>query len=156
MSQIGQRIAGLLEEIKTLKKQAGERRPEKGQTVSADDLLAQASEIGGATVVVQFVGTASPDEMRQLIDVLRRKRETRLAVLLASTTEGKVQLVAGLSNDLIKAGLHSGNWLKEVAPIVGGGGGGRPDLASAGGKLPDQVQAALDQAVQSIRRNLES
>ncbi len=123
--QLAQRVASLLEEIKTLKKQAGERRPEKGQAVTADDLLAQAQEIGGATVVVQAIGSASPDEMRQLIDVLRRKRETRLAVLLASSADGKVQLVAGLSRDLVEAGLHAGNWLKEVAPIVGGGGGGR-------------------------------
>ena len=89
--------------------------------------------------------------MRQLIDVLRRKQETRLAVLLASTADGKVQLVAGLSKDLIDAGLHAGNWLKEVAPVVGGGGGGRPDLAQAGGKSPDQIPAALEKAVETIR-----
>ncbi len=154
--QLAQRVASLLEEMKTLKKQAGERRPEKGQAVSADDLLAQAKEIGGATVVVQALASASPDEMRQMIDVLRRKREKRLAVLLASSVDGKVQLVAGLSRDLVEAGLNAGNWLKEVAPIVGGGGGGRPDLASAGGKSPDQIPAALEKAVQSISARLES
>ena len=55
-------------------------------------------------------------------------------MLLVTAAEGKVQLVAGLSPDLVARGLHAGNWLKEVAPIVGGGGGGRPDLAQAGGK----------------------
>src|SRR5207253_7300501 len=121
-----------------------------------DELLAGAQEIAGATVVVQAVGGATPDEMRQLIDVLRRKREKRLAVLLASTAEGKVQLVAGLSRDLVEAGLHAGNWLKEVAPIVGGGGGGRPDLAQAGGKSPEQIPAAMEKAVQTIRAKLGS
>ncbi len=154
--QVGQRVASLLEEIKTLKKQAGERRPAKGPGVTADDLLAEAREIAGATVVVQSVGTATADEMRQLIDVLRRKRETRLAVLLASTADGKVQLAAGLSKDLVEAGLHAGNWLKEVAPIVGGGGGGRPDLAQAGGKSPDQVPAAIEKAIQTISARLAS
>ena len=90
-----------------------------------------------------------------MIDVLRRKQPDRLAVLLASTADGKVQLVAGLSPDLVDAGLHAGNWLKEVAPIVGGGGGGRPDLAQAGGKVPDQIPAALAKAVEVIRARLE-
>jgi alanyl-tRNA synthetase len=153
--QVGQRVANLLEEIKTLKKQAGERRPEKGQAVSADDLLATAREMAGATVIVQAVGSATPDEMRQLIDVLRRKREKRLAVLLASSADGKVKLVAGLSHDLVEAGLHAGNWLKDVAPIVGGGGGGRPELAQAGGTSPEQIPAAMEKAVQTIRARLE-
>ena len=153
--QVGQRVASLLEEIKALKKQAGERRVDKGQAISADDLIAGAKEIGGATVVVQAVGAASADEMRQLIDVLRRKRETKLAVLLASSADGKVQLVAGLSRDLVEAGLHAGNWLKEVAPIVGGGGGGRPDLAQAGGKSPEQIPAAMEKALQTMGARLE-
>ncbi len=153
--QVGQRVASLLEEIKALKKQAGERRVNKGQAISADDLIAGAKEIGGATVVVQAVGAASADEMRQLIDVLRRKRETKLAVLLASSADGKVQLVAGLSRDLVEAGLHAGNWLKEVAPIVGGGGGGRPDLAQAGGKSPEQIPAAMEKALQTMGARLE-
>ena len=84
----------------------------------------------------------TPDEMRQLVDVLRRKQETGLAVLLITAADGKVQLVAGLSKDLIERGLHAGNWLKEVAPVVGGGGGGRPDLAQAGGKSPEKINAA--------------
>ncbi|MGP0064376.1 MAG: alanine--tRNA ligase [Isosphaeraceae bacterium] len=153
--QVGQRVASLLEEVKTLKKQASERRAEKAPAVTADDLLAEAREIDGATVVVRAVGSTTADEMRQLIDVLRRKRETRLAVLLASAADGKVQLVAGLSKDLIKAGLHAGNWLKEVAPVVGGGGGGRPDLAQAGGKSPEQIPAALAKAIETIRALLE-
>src|SRR5262249_57301782 len=122
----------------------------------ADDLLAAAQDIAGTTVIIQAVGAATPDEMRQWVDVLRHKREKGLAVLLASTAEGKVQLVAGLSRDLVEAGLHAGNWLKEVAPIVGGGGGGRPDLAQAGGKLPDQIPAALEQALEAIGARLKT
>jgi alanyl-tRNA synthetase len=66
-----------------------------------------------------------------------------------------VQLVAGLSKDLIERGLHAGNWLKEVAPIVGGGGGGRPDLAQAGGKSPENIPAALEKAHATIRSKLQ-
>jgi alanyl-tRNA synthetase len=153
--QVGQRVAALLDEIKTLKKQASQRPREAGAGVSADDLLAEAQQIAGAAVVVRAVGGISADELRQLIDVLRRKQPERLAVLLTSTSGEKVQLVAGLSRDLVDAGLHAGNWLKEVAPIVGGGGGGRPDLAQAGGKVPDQVPAALAKALEFIRARLE-
>ena len=107
-------------------------------------------------MVIQALENVSPDEMRQLIDVMRRKRETGLAVLLAAASEGKVQLVAGFSKDLIDRGLHAGNWLKEVAPVVGGGGGGRPDLAQAGGKSPEKIPAALEKAHEAIRSRLES
>jgi alanyl-tRNA synthetase len=153
-AQLEDRVVALLEEIKTLKKQAAQRKPEKGEKVSADDLLAAAQRVGDATVIVQAVEGLTPDEMRVLIDVLRRKVESGLAVLLLAAAEGKVQLVAGLSKDLIDRGLHAGNWLKQVAPIVGGGGGGRPDLAQAGGKSPEKVAEAVEHAVQTIRQAL--
>jgi alanyl-tRNA synthetase len=154
--QVSERVNALLEEVKTLKKQVSQRRPETGARVSADELLAASQTVAGATLVIQAVENVSPDEMRQLIDVLRRKQVTGLAVMLISAIDGKVQLVAGLSKDLIDRGLHAGNWLKQVAPVVGGGGGGKPDMAQAGGKLPDKVNAALEQAVQSIKLGLES
>jgi alanyl-tRNA synthetase len=154
-AQFVERVTGLLDEIKSLKKQAKERRPESGALVSADDLLAAARLVSGAVVVIHAVENATPDQMRQLVDVLRRKQETGLAVLLAAAADGKVQLVAGFSKDLIDRGLHAGNWLKEVAPIVGGGGGGRPDLAQAGGKLPDQIEAALKRALDVVIERLK-
>ncbi len=92
--------------------------------------------------------------MRQLIDVLRRKRPEKLAVLLASTADGKVHLVAGLSTDLIDAGPARRQLAQGSRPVVGGGGGGRPDLAQAGGKVPDQIPAALTKAVEVIRGRL--
>jgi alanyl-tRNA synthetase len=144
-----ERVAALQEEIKALKKQATQRKPEA--KTSADDLLAGAVSVGDLKVIITALEAATPDEMRQLIDVLRRKAGTALAVLLASTAEGKVQLAAGLTADLVTRGLHAGQWLKEVAPIVGGGGGGRPDLAQAGGKDPEKIPAALERAVEAIR-----
>ena len=77
-------------------------------------------------------------------------------MLLATAADGKVHLAAGLTPDLVAAGLHAGHWLKEVAPIVGGGGGGRPDLAQAGGKNPEQIPAALEHALKTIAERLKS
>jgi alanyl-tRNA synthetase len=154
--QVPDRVAALLDEIKTLKKQAAQRKPDVGAKTSADDLLAAARSAGGATVVIAAVENATPDELRVLIDGLRRKREQGLAVLLITAADGKVQLVAGFSRDLVDKGQHAGNWLKKVAPVVGGGGGGRPELAQAGGKNPDQIPAALEHAWIVIQENLGS
>ena len=141
--QAADRVATLLEEVKTLKKQAAQRKAEAVPKVAPDDLLAAATEVGSVRVVAANVGGMTPDELRQLIDVLRRKSPTGLAVLLAATVDGKVNLAAGLTPDLIANGLNAGQWLKEVAPVVGGGGGGRPDLAQAGGKNPVKIPDAL-------------
>jgi alanyl-tRNA synthetase len=153
---LGERVRSLLEENKTLKKQVAQRSPERAPGDSADDLLARAGDAAGNALVVAHVGDRSADEMRQMIDVLRRKRGNGLAVLLASASGEKVQLVAALTPDLVARGLHAGNWLKEVAPIVGGGGGGRPDLAQAGGKAPARLPQALVHAESVIRARLEA
>ncbi len=148
------RVLALIEEVKTLKKQATQRKAEVAPRISPDDLLASATEVGDAKVVAASIGSESPDDLRQLIDVLRRKQPVALAVLLASSLDGKVNLAAGLTPDLIARGLNAGQWLKAVAPIVGGGGGGRPDLAQAGGKQPDQIPAALEKAVAFVQEKL--
>ncbi len=148
------RVAALIEEVKTLKKQISQRKAETAPKTSPDDLLASGVMVGAIKVVAVGVGSESPDDLRQLIDVLRRKQPTGLAVLLASSAEGKVNLAAGLTPDAIALGLNAGQWLKAVAPVVGGGGGGRPDLAQAGGKQPDQIPAALEKALAFVREKL--
>jgi alanyl-tRNA synthetase len=153
--QVSERVSSILDEVKSLKKQASQRRPQEGSRLSADDLLRTARDIAGTTVVVRALDNVSADEMRQLIDALRRKREVGLAVMLAAAIDGKVQLVAGLSSDLIERGLHAGHWLKQVAPLIGGGGGGRPDLAQAGGKSPEQIPAAIEKALETISAGLQ-
>lgn len=154
-NQVGDRVTALLDEIKTLKKLVAQRKADPTTKTSADELLAEAREVGGALVVVAALEKTASDQMRVLIDGLRRKREEGLAALLISSDEGKVQLVAGLSKDLIARGLHAGNWLKKVAPVVGGGGGGRPDFAQAGGKDPSKIADALEAAWTAVREVLE-
>ena len=106
--QVSERVNALLEEIKSLKKQVSQRRPETGARVTADELLAAAQTVAGATVVIQAVENVSPDEMRQLIDVLRKKQATGLAVMLISAVDGKVQLVAGVIKGSDRARLARG------------------------------------------------
>lgn len=153
-AQLVTRVAALVDEVKSLKKQASQRKAESAPAASADDLLASAVEVGPAKVIATSLGDAPPDELRQRIDVLRRKLGTGLAVLLVSAAEGKVNLAAGLTPDLIEKGLHAGQWLKEVAPVVGGGGGGRPDMAQAGGKDPARIPDALEKALAVLKAKL--
>ncbi len=153
-SQAAERIAVLLEENKMLKKQVAQRKAEETPKAAPDDLLAAATMIGSVRVIAATIGSGTSDELRQLIDVLRRKSPTGLAVLLASAVDGKVNLAAGLTPDLIASGFHAGQWLKEVAPVVGGGGGGRTDLAQAGGKNPDKIPDALERGLAFLREKM--
>jgi alanyl-tRNA synthetase len=152
-AQVGGRIAALLEEVKTLKKQAAQRKPESGPKATPDELLAAARAAGEAAVVIAAV-EANLDEMRVLVDGLRRKRPENLAVLLIAAVDGKVSLVSAFSQDLVAKGRHAGQWLKKVAPAVGGGGGGRPDMAQAGGKDPAKIPDALELAWAVVREEL--
>ena len=122
--------------------------------LTADALLDGAHSICGSQVVVAETSGANPNLMRQLIDQLRKKTDSAAIFLVAAQGDAKVVLVAGLSRDLVQRGLSAGNWVKQIAPIVGGGGGGRPDMAQAGGKQPQKVPEALDSALEAARQML--
>ena len=83
--------------------------------------------------------------LRDLGDQLKEKLGSGI-VVLASVKDGKVNLLAMATDDVMKKGAHAGNLIKGIAALVGGGGGGRPNMAQAGGKNPDGVDAALAKA----------
>ncbi|HEY2412905.1 MAG TPA: alanine--tRNA ligase [Pirellulaceae bacterium] len=138
------RIAGLLSEIDDLQKQLATRAA--SGSLSADSLLASAEKINNATVVVSEAQGANSNLMRQLIDQIRKKTSPSAVFLAATEGDNKVVLVAGVSRDLVEKGVSAGNWVRDVAPVVGGGGGGKPDLAQAGGKHPEKLSEALAKA----------
>ncbi|MEI7861667.1 MAG: DHHA1 domain-containing protein, partial [Planctomycetota bacterium] len=146
VAELPARLAAMAKELKELKKAKGAT---PGASVSVDDLLASAIDCGGTRVVVADLRGADAAAMRQCIDHLRRKASP-IAVLLGSCEGEKVTLVAGISRELEERGLSAGNWIREPAGIVGGKGGGRADLAQAGGKLADKLPAALAAAKQEI------
>jgi alanyl-tRNA synthetase len=135
------RVTAMLAEIEDLKRQLASRAAAGG--LSADSLLQSAETIGGATVIVAEAPGANANLLRQLIDQIRKKAASSAIFLATTEGEGKVVLVAGVSRDLVAKGISAGNWVRDVAPLVGGGGGGKPDLAQAGGKQPEQLPAAL-------------
>jgi len=147
------RVESLLAEKDKLQMQL-EQLKEAGD-VSSESLLEKAVEINGTSVVVAEANGANPGLMRQLIDQIRKQVEPSAVLLLASQGDDKVVLVAGVSRELVKKGANAGNWVREVAPVVGGGGGGKPDMAQAGGKDPTRIPAAIEKAIAVISEMLK-
>ncbi len=152
MFDVPVRVAALLAEKKQLEQQIASAKSEP--RIDSDGLLRSAIQFGNSHVVVLEVPGASPDALRQLIDQIRRQ-SNRTAIFLASIAgTDKIHLVAGLSRDLVESGISAGDWVKQVAPVVGGGGGGKPDFAQAGGKHPEKIKQALQAATDYIRAAL--
>ena len=143
-----ERIEAMFAEKKKLKEQL--KTLENVEKVDADILIASATEVGGIRIVAKELAASNPNLMRQLIDQVRKKVNPVAVFLATSMGDDKVILVAGVSKDLIEMGIKAGDWVKEIAPIVGGGGGGKPDMAQAGGKKPDMIPQALDTAIQYL------
>jgi alanyl-tRNA synthetase len=115
----------------------------KGKLASSQgsDLASQAVEINGIKVLAANLEGADPKSLRDTVDQLKNKLGTA-AVILATASEGKVALVAGVTKDATDR-LKAGDLLKMVAEQVGGKGGGRPDMAQGGGSEPEKLDAAL-------------
>ena len=116
---------------------------------SADEA---AREVAGVRVMAREVPPAPPEQLRDLADALRQKLGSGV-VLLGARGDGKVTLVAAVSTDLAGR-VHAGNLVKATASVVGGGGGGRPEFAQAGGKLPEKLPEALETAYAEVARQL--
>ncbi|MEQ8785983.1 MAG: alanine--tRNA ligase [Pirellulaceae bacterium] len=149
-----ERVKGLLAEVEDLERQLNQLA--QAGDVSADALLLRAEEIGGVKVIVEQLPAANPNLMRQLIDQMRQKTSPIAVLLAAAQGDDKVLLVAGLSKELVDRGLSAGKWVGEVAKVVGGGGGGRPDMAQAGGKDPSKLPDAIEKAKTAVTAMLGS
>ena len=144
------RVTALQEELKEARKTLAAATA-KSAAGGADDLLAAAEVVAlpdgtTAKIVAHDLGGAPREALRTLADTLRKKGEAAgspVAAILGTVVEGKVALLAAVSPALVKRGVKAGDAVKVAAKEVGGGGGGRPDLAEAGGKRPEGMAAAL-------------
>jgi alanyl-tRNA synthetase len=139
------RVESLQEEVKRLQQQL-----RKGAAAdlagAADKLLAAGTEVGGAKVIVGELPAAPEEQLRQQLDRLRQKAGSAVVVVGVKADDGKVLLLAAVTDDLVARGMHAGKLVGQVAKVVGGGGGGKPTLAQAGGKDPARLGEALDLA----------
>lgn len=107
-----------------------------------DSLLSQVQEVDGVSVLAASVQAATMDTLREMTDWCRNKLPS-VVVVLGAVIDGKPNFVAAVTNDLVDRGLRAGDLIKRVAQVVGGGGGGRPTLAQAGGRFPERLHEAL-------------
>lgn len=146
IEEVPNKVSQLLTELKEVK-QENESLNAKMANAQADDVFKQIEEEAGMTFIAQEVQVKDMNQLRQLAD--KWKQEVYSDVLvLGLKNEDKVNLIVAMSDKAIAAGLKAGNLIKAIAPKVGGGGGGRPDMAQAGGKNPEGLADALS-AVQN-------
>ncbi|MEO6976116.1 MAG: alanine--tRNA ligase [Gallionella sp.] len=134
------RVVQILDNSKALEKELA-RLKSKLASAQGDDLVGQAVEINGIKVLAALLEGADAAVLRETLDKLKDKLKSA-AIVLAAVSEGKVSLIAGVTPDLIVK-IKAGELVNMVAQQVGGKGGGRPDMAMAGGTQPEHLTAAL-------------
>ena len=150
--ELDQKILSLLDELKEKDREIRRLQQIINQQAMGDP-AEKAQEIQGVKVVAQVVVADDMNALRNTLDMAKEKIGSGV-VILAAKADGKVLLVAGVTKDLAGKKLHAGNIIKAAANACGGGGGGRPDMAQAGGKDPAKIQEALDAAIGVIRAQL--
>ena len=142
------KITKMLAEIKALNSEI-ESLKSKAAKESLGNVENDIKEVNGVKVIATKVSGVDMNGLRDLGDQLKTKIESGV-VVIASETDGKVNLIAMVTDDAIKKGAHAGNLIKEISGLVGGGGGGRPNMAQAGGKNPTGIDECLVKAVSVI------
>lgn len=142
------KITKMLAEIKALNSEI-ESLKSKAAKESLGNVENDIKEVNGVKVIATKVSGVDMNGLRDLGDQLKTKIESGV-VVIASETDGKVNLIAMVTDDAIKKGAHAGNLIKEISGFVGGGGGGRPNMAQAGGKNPAGIDECLVKAVSVI------
>ena len=119
----------------------------------AEELLGKVQSVEGVNVAAGRTSATSADGMREMGDFLRDKLGS-VVVVLAAVVEGNPMLVTMVTPDLVERGLHAGNIARDTAKVMGGGGGGRPEMAQAGGKQPEKLDEALSGVPSLVRQGL--
>lgn len=146
-SQLLHRIAAMNDEIKTLSSE-NEKLKAKIANESVGNAMDNIQEISGFKFLPVNVADVDMNGLRNLGDNMKEKIGSGIVVLVSTQGQDKVNVIAMATDDAVAKGAHAGNLIKAVAPIVGGGGGGRPNMAQAGGKNPDKAAELLVKAAE--------
>jgi alanyl-tRNA synthetase len=145
------RVMQILDNVKALEKELASLKS-KLASAQGDELLAQAQDINGIKVLAAKLDDADSAVLRETLDKLKDKLKSAV-ILLASVSDGKVSLIAGVTADAT-AKVKAGDLVNFVAQQVGGKGGGRPDMAQAGGTQPEHLAAALASVANWVKAKL--
>ena len=150
---LAERLGHLMSEMKALQSE-NESLKSKAAKDALGDVMDQTVEVQGVKLLASSVSGVDMNGLRDLGDQLKEKLGGGV-VVLASENDGKVNLIAMATDDAIRRGAHAGNLIKGIAAKVGGGGGGRPNMAQAGGKNPAGIAAALTEAKSVLENQLQ-
>ena len=131
-----------------------EQLDSKISSMMAVDLFNYSKAAGALRVISVKIDNSTPDALRSLTDAIKSKASDAVCVLATVNAEGKINFAAACGKDAVKAGAHAGNILKEIAKMCGGGGGGRPDSAMAGGSKPEMLEAALESVNNIVEKQI--
>ena len=148
-ANVEEKIAHMLAEIKSLNSEI-ESLKNKAANEALGDVLNQAENVSGVKFLAVKLNDVDMNELRNLSDDLKSKIGSGVVVLASAMGSDKVNLIVTATDDIVKAGVHAGNIIKSAAPCVGGGGGGRPNMAQAGGKNPAGIEKAFETAKETL------
>ncbi len=147
--QLPEKLSEMSRELKDLQRE-NQRLQLKLAAMEVDSLLERVQLEDGVPVLSARVSAGNMETLREMADRLKNRLESGV-IVLGAAAGGKVLLVATVTPDLVKAGYHAGRLIGEVAALTGGGGGGRPDMAQAGGKNIEDLDYALSQVNNFVR-----
>lgn len=148
-ANVEEKIAHMQAEIKSLNSEI-ESLKNKAANEALGDVLNQAEDVNGVKFLAVKLNDVDMNELRSLSDDLKSKIGSGVVVLASAMGSDKVNLIVTATDDIVKAGVHAGNIIKSAAPCVGGGGGGRPNMAQAGGKNPAGIEKAFETAKETL------
>ncbi|SUY47364.1 alanyl-tRNA synthetase [Clostridium putrefaciens] len=143
------KINSNIEELKDKEKEIYQLKSELAKGLE-DEMLNDVKDVFGFKIITSELQNMDSNELREIADKLRNKIQNSL-IVLASSKENKVNLVAMASKDAVSKGVHCGKIIKKAATIAGGGGGGRPDMAEAGGKNIEKIKEALESVEETLK-----
>lgn len=152
VADLESRLESFIQENEDLKKQL-EGFQKTSLRGEAEELLGKVQDIDGVKVVAGQTSAGSADGMREMGDFLKDKLGS-VVVALAAVVDGSPILITMVTPDLVERGVHAGNIARDTAKVMGGGGGGRPEMAQAGGKQPEKVNEALQGVPALVRQGL--
>ncbi len=151
-SMLVDKLKNMVNDMKALSAEL-EALKSKAAKDALGDVMNNVEEVGNVKFLAANVDNVDMNKLRELADDLKAKLSEGV-ILLASNCDSKVNLVAMATDEAMKSGAHAGNLIKGIAALVGGGGGGRPNMAQAGGKNPEGIEAALKEAKKVLESQL--
>jgi len=153
LAEVPARITALQDSLDDSKKEINRLKSE-GAAAEFTKLLGNVPQVNGIPVLTALIKDTDIDNLRQMCDLFRQKYSSGV-VVLGTVTNEKPMIICAVTDDLVKRGLNAGNIVRTAAEAMGGSGGGRPNLAQAGGKYPEKLSEAMDKVVPFIQQNLK-